>query len=71
MITDPIRNADPRWVGVRVRRGTATTTATVDLRYRKGQGAIRDGTHESNLHRCTALRISLTLPCNDAGSVVE
>ena len=66
MITDPIENPDPRWSHMRVLRGTATTTATAAPRFRKGQGATRTATPT-----VAGLRVSLTLPCNDAGSVVQ
>ena len=72
MVTDPIRNVGrPGERRERVLRGTATTTSTVAPSFRKGQGARRTALYESNVSGCTALRISLTLPCNSAGSVVE
>ena len=76
MITDPIENPGSwRWsrpMGhIRVLRGTATTTSTVAPGFRKDQAARRSALSESNVSGCTALRLSLTLPCNSAGSAVE
>lgn len=75
MITDPVRNVDKRtaWRGrryhMRVLRGVSNAVNVGDI---LAPGAWREAEEEDlcwNIR--TSLRLSLSLPCNSAGSVVE
>ena len=68
MITDPIENPDSRRPHMRVLRGVSSAVHIGDI---LAPGAWREAEEEDFWGLRISLRLSLTLPCNDAGSVVE
>ena len=68
MITDPIRNVDPRCPHMRVLRGVSSAVHIGDI---LAPGAWREAEEEDFWGLRISLRLSLTLPCNSAPGVVE
>lgn len=72
MINDPIENPDsrrPRPMGhMRVLRGVSSAVHVGDI---LAPGAWREAEEEDYWGLRISLRLSLTLPCNSAGSVVQ
>ena len=68
MITNPIRNVDPRCPHMRVLRGVSSAVHIGDI---LAPGAWREAEEEDFWGLRISLRLSLTLPCNSAPGVVE